>query len=68
MIEQAPMTANAMTYEEAAMYCFFLEHNGYRDWRLPTRDEYCQTSNLFGWYTGRLGLEDTRLVCPVRTV
>ena len=67
MIERAP-TALWMTYGEALVYCFFLEHNGYRDWRLPTKDEYHQLGIAVGWYTGRIGAIDSRLVVwPVRT-
>lgn len=39
MIERAPSPPVSMTYDEAAMYCFFLSHNGHRDWRLPTLEE-----------------------------
>lgn len=37
-----PVIQTRMTYDEAVMYCLFCDHNGYRDWRLPTWDEYCQ--------------------------
>lgn len=36
MIIQAPRSDAAMTYPEALMYCFFLEHRSQAGWRLPT--------------------------------
>ena len=38
-IEQAPPSINKMTYEEALLYCTFLDYRGQNDWRLPTEDE-----------------------------
>ena len=68
MLERAP-TALWMTYDEALVYCFFLDYNGHKDWRLPTLDEYCQLGRAVGWYTGRIGAIDSRLlVFPVRTL
>ena len=36
-------------YEEAQMYCFMLEHNGTRGWRLPTEREYDVYPEIWGW-------------------
>jgi hypothetical protein len=40
MIETAPKSVNRLTYDEAVLYCFMLEYNGKKGWRLPTEDEY----------------------------
>ena len=59
MIELAPKSENHMTYGEALLYCQFLDYNGYRDWRLPTYDEYlCARTIMYasleapGWWDG----------------
>ena len=44
MLEYAPCSENAMSYEEAVIYCRFCKHNGHNDWRLPTLHEYNQSS------------------------
>ena len=71
MLNFAPMTSKEMTYEEAVMYCFFLEHGGHRDWRLPTLDEYSTNLGLSGWYINRhisrFSYNTNWKVCPVRT-
>lgn len=67
-IEVAPISKNEMTYEEAILYCQFLEHNGCRDWRLPTLDEYyliCTRS--CSWFID-LDTEQLWYVVPVRDV
>lgn len=53
MIEYAPVSKNKMTYDEAIVYCQFLKYNGYRDWRLPTREDYFLFGNIYGWYLDR---------------
>jgi formylglycine-generating enzyme required for sulfatase activity len=35
-----PLSEEKMQYDEALMYCFMLEVDGERGWRLPTHDEY----------------------------
>jgi hypothetical protein len=71
MLEVAPRSKNYMTYEEAILYCQFLEYNGHRDWRMPTRDEY--SSNAYhdarvgDWYIDRTVCYAS-WVTPVRDV
>jgi hypothetical protein len=45
MIESAPSTTVNMNYEQAQMYCLFLEHNGKKGWRLPTLEEVEHVTN-----------------------
>jgi hypothetical protein len=52
MIEVAPSSDVWMTYNEAVIYCQFLEHNGHTDWRLPTYDEYFTISRESGHDSG----------------
>jgi hypothetical protein len=42
--EIAPIDTHILcgSYEEAKMYLMFLEVNGKRKWRLPTRYEHCK--------------------------
>lgn len=48
MIEIAPVSRIEFTYADALLYCKFLNHKCYRDWRLPTRDEWWE-HQLSGW-------------------
>ena len=69
MIELASLTENKMTYDEAILYCQFCNHNGHRDWRLPTRDEYGNNDKIWGWFAGRSSAWTvSQKVCPVRDV
>ena len=73
MIEYAPVSRVFMSYEEAVLYCQFLEYRGHRDWRLPTEDEYRNITTLAGWYFDRVDWiksksPRTMVVSPVRTV
>ena len=72
MIELAPSSENRMTYNEAILYCQFLDYNGHRDWRLPTKEEYWDTSGLYGWFSGvnhyLWDVDDIGFVTPVRDV
>jgi len=47
-LDLAPRSQNKMSFDEAQMYIFFCKHNGYKNWRLPTREEW-ETIN--GWET-----------------
>jgi hypothetical protein len=49
MIVYAPRSAKPMTYDEALLYCSFCDHDGYTDWRLPTKEEYFYGPTIFGW-------------------
>jgi hypothetical protein len=39
MIEYADRSLHEIPCDEAWLYCATLEHNGHRDWRMPTYDE-----------------------------
>ena len=69
MIEYAQITDDNMTYDEAVLYCQFLDYNGHRDWRLPTLVEWClcKSSNNNEWYVDDI-TKDTGSwpVLPVR--
>lgn len=66
-IETAPLS-KSMTYEEAILYCQFLEYNGHKDWRMPTKAEEYNVSNRSGWYLGDVfsQFNFTYPVAPVR--
>lgn len=49
MFDIAPTSEKSLTYEEAVIYCAFCRHNGYSDWRMPTKQEYEKISKLYGW-------------------
>jgi hypothetical protein len=66
MIEFAPAVYTQITYDTAWLYCSTLEHNGYRDWRLPTYKEWCNSTHLIGWYENARPLLNLRVVYPVR--
>jgi hypothetical protein len=40
MIEFAPRSVDIMTYQEAVLYCLFLEYGGHKDWQLPTLEDF----------------------------
>jgi hypothetical protein len=71
-IEIAPASWTPMTYDEAVVYCFVFEHDGKKGWRLPTYDEYLNsTGSVFSqcWYLDDK-MDHTRmfLVVPVRDI
>lgn len=69
MIEKAPRTENEMTYEEALLYCQFLEYDGHSDWRLPTEEEYHESDICTSWHVGTWWSNRRNwLVTPVRTI
>jgi hypothetical protein len=69
MIEFAPRTIFEMTFDEAILYCRFLEYNGHKDWRIPTADEYYTYARILGWYCGRELHDDYAWqVTPVRDI
>lgn len=64
----APRSSSLMTYDNAILYCFFLEHNGYTDWRMPTSNEYYRNSIQGSWFMGEPHDSSTKwYVTPVRT-
>lgn len=66
-IEIAP-TAPRMSFNEALLYCQFLEYRGYKDWRLPTFNE-CVELGSIGWSTNdREDNKSKHTVVPVRDV
>ena len=69
MIEVAPLSTEELTYDEAVLYCTFLDYNEHTDWRLPDRAEYLDVIGISGWYVDR-GSEwvSKWKVCPVRDV
>lgn len=75
MFEQAPVADKELTYEEALMYCHFCNHNGYTDWRMPTKDEFIimNADGIWCWDTSDVngldhGAGATFHAIPVRTV
>lgn len=53
-IELAPASSKMMTYDEALLYCTFCNHDGYTDWRLPTKSEYFRWGHRAGyWFQNR---------------
>jgi len=69
MLEIGPCSSHTLIQDEAWLYCITLEHDGHRDWRLPTWPEMNshQMRNYSGW-TGpyRTNLRIQMLVYPVR--
>lgn len=71
MIERAPMSEKRMTYDDAVLYCQFLEYNDHRDWRMPTRSEWVklECKPRVTWYQEIIREESVRrCVHPVRAV
>lgn len=48
-IEIGPISPEAMSYDNAILYCFSINIDGKIGWRIPTLDEYL-ASNAMGWY------------------
>jgi hypothetical protein len=67
MIEIAPIDRDLiLTYDEAMLYCFSLNIGGKLGWRLPTKDEWYDTTALMGcWYIDRPS-KGKWLIAPVR--
>jgi hypothetical protein len=67
-IEIAEVSDKNFTYEEAVMYCFFFKIDGKRGWRLPTKQEYNSSNNIWGWYQDdeRQHLLTVYRITPVR--
>lgn len=72
-----------MTYSEGVLYCQFLAHNGHKDWRMLTWEEYVRETDLAGswlrgypvhcWYAGADELrtvvhDEKRYIRPTRNL
>ena len=73
MIESARTSPGFLTFDEAWLYCLTLDHNGHRDWRMPTFDERMDFGSIGTWdimyvwqikYQGEM--KDKMCVLPVR--
>lgn len=55
MVEAAPRSEKAMSYDDALLYCAFCNYGGHTDWRMPSQSEhYLVTTteqNFVCWYT-----------------
>lgn len=67
MFIRAPRSEKELTYDDALLYCTFCNHDGFNNWRLPTKEEYHNTHGIYGWY-----LDDQAqgkfTVTPVRSI
>ena len=73
MIDIAPSSSNTMTYEEALLYCQFLEYDGHRDWRMPTEEEWINLDHieLMSWWFDDINIKNDDIflsVVPVRDI
>lgn len=67
-VEQAPPSINNMTYNEALIYCTFLDYRGKHDWRLPTEDEV-DGNRWFVWNLDDKNNHNVKwCVLPVRSI
>jgi hypothetical protein len=66
MIEYGSIPDYAFSYDEAFLYCLTLDYNGHKDWRLPTPDEYNDSSAIFCWYTTKSKSYSKQHCLPVR--
>ena len=67
MLAYAPPTIQRMSYDDAVLYCQFCNHDGYTDWRMPTRTEYYELHLQYGtkvyktlsgcWYISHVPVE-----------
>ena len=68
-ISIGPKTADMITYDLAWLFCACLFHEGYSDWRIPTRGENI-ASRLGGWHQDdgeiHAGNDQRWEICPVR--
>lgn len=73
-IEIAPDEYHVMgSYYESVIYCFQLEIDGKRGWRLPTFEEWRDHYSICGWFEDRISFypEDKDLhwfIIPVRDI
>ena len=57
-----------MSYDEAVLYCTFCTHNGYTDWRMPTKAEWSDSRGMIGWWLDYGESSHYWSVTPVRTI
>jgi hypothetical protein len=72
MIEFAPRSSKLMTYDEAVLYCQFLDYGGHKDWRIPTHSEWLYEMGATNcWHQERMHLPYHPVqwfVIPVREI
>lgn len=51
LLDYAPILDVFTDEDTAFLYCLTLSHDGYKDWRFPTREEFNAHSNI--WYEGK---------------
>lgn len=69
-MEEGIKSPHKVSYDEAWLYCMTLNHNGHKDWRLPTEYETGAIRSLMIWCNDDR-FKDTRqqyVAVPVRTV
>jgi|688.fasta_scaffold00172_105 hypothetical protein len=68
MIEIAPKS-NHLLYEDALLYCAFCNHAGYKDWRMPTKEEWRIYCDSIGWHLNDPSSREFRYpIIPVRDI
>jgi hypothetical protein len=78
MIEFAPQSPTTLTYNQALLYCQFLDYGGHNDWRMPNLNQSLLSANIIkggkiGWCTDRFAqcgqdYVDWFHVTPVRDI
>lgn len=68
MIEIAEELTELMTYNNAILYCQFLEYRGHNDWRMPTKKE-CDDYHIISWCQMIIQFDDGDwAIVPVRDI
>ena len=50
-LDYAPSVDTSVDEDIAVLYCLTLSHNGHKDWRLPIRDEFDDSGDI--WFDGK---------------
>lgn len=67
--ECTPISEHIVSYDEAVLYSFLCTHNGFRDWSIPTPEEYLGLGiHCDAWHTGNAGSVHPRAIQLVRTI